>query len=274
MTEAPDGPPPGTRNVDPPIAVQPEEPTGIVPAVELRGISKRYGELVANDAIDLRLWPTEVHGVLGENGAGKTTLMRVLYGLASVDEGQILVDGRPVTMRSPADAIAAGIGMVTQHFSLVAPMTVAENVILGRTGGFRLDRATSRRRVAEAGERFGIGLRPEARIDSLSLGERQRAEILKALYRDCRVLILDEPTAVLVPQEVETLFATLRRLRDGGMAVVFISHKLDEVLAITDRVTVLRRGRVVGSVRTAETSERALARMMVGRAGFGVARAA
>ena len=256
------------------VAAQTVEGGATVPAVELRGITKRYGGLLANDRIDLQLWPAEVHGVLGENGAGKTTLMRVLYGLASVDAGQILVGGRPVTMRSPADAIAAGIGMVTQHFSLVEPMTVTENVVLGRTGGFRLDLAASRRRVAEAAERFGMRLNVAARVDTLSLGERQRAEILKALYRDCRVLILDEPTAVLAPTEVDALFTTLRRLRDAGMAVVFISHKLDEVLAITERVTVLRRGQVAGSVATAETDERRLANMMVGRATFGVARSA
>ncbi len=151
------------------------------PTVELRGITKRYGDLVANDGIDLELRAAEVHGVLGENGAGKTTLMRVLYGLSTVDAGEILVDGRPAVIRSPADAIAAGIGMVTQHFSLVGPMSVAENVILGRTGAFRVDLPAARRKVGAAAERFGIALDPEARVDRLSLGEQQRAEILKAL---------------------------------------------------------------------------------------------
>lgn len=246
---------------------------GPVPAaVELRSITKRYGDLLANDAIDLALWPAEIHGVLGENGAGKTTLMRVLYGLSSIDEGAILVNGRRVDIRSPADAIANGIGMVSQHFSLVGPMSVTENVILGRTSGLRLDLKEAGRSVSAAAERFGIQLDPGARVDTLSLGEQQRAEILKALYRECRVLILDEPTAVLVAQEVAFLFATLRRLVGSGIAVVFISHKLEEVLEITDRVTVLRRGRVEGSVLTAETDERQLAAMMVGRPSFGVER--
>jgi simple sugar transport system ATP-binding protein len=242
------------------------------PLVELRGVTKRFGDLVANDAVDLTLHASEVHGVLGENGAGKTTLMRVLYGLTTPDEGLILVDGRPLVIGSPADAIAAGIGMVTQHFSLVRPMTVAENLALGRGRGLRLDMAAARRRVAEAAERFGLHVDAEARVGDLSVGEQQRVEILKALARDCRVLILDEPTAVLVPQEVEALSETIRRFRAGGMAVVFISHKLTEVLDLTQRVTVLRRGAVVGSVETAATSERELASMMVGRPTVGVAR--
>lgn len=243
-----------------------------VPAVELRGMTKRFGDLVANDRIDLTLWPAEVHGVLGENGAGKTTLMRVLYGLNTPDSGEVLVNGQPVTIRSPSDAIAAGIGMVTQHFSLVGAMSIVENVVLGRTGGFRLDRARASAQVSAAADRLGIQLDPNARVDNLSLGEQQRAEILKALYRDCRVLILDEPTAVLVPQEVTVLFDTLRRLVADGMSVVFISHKLSEVLDITDRVTVLRRGRVAGSAVTRETTERELAQMMVGRPMLGVSR--
>jgi simple sugar transport system ATP-binding protein len=240
--------------------------------VQLRGVSKSYGELLANDAIDLELWPAEVHGILGENGAGKTTLMRVLYGLSSPDTGEIRVGGRPTAINSPSDAIAAGIGMVTQHFSLVGPMSVAENVVLGRTAGVRVDLARARRDVAQAAQRFGIRVDPQAQVGDLSLGEQQRVEILKALYRDCRVLILDEPTAVLVPQEVDALFDTLRRLVADGMAVVFISHKLNEVLAITDRVTILRRGKVVGSVRTADTSQRELAALMVGRPMTGVSR--
>ncbi len=243
------------------------------PAVELRGITKSFGGLLANDAIDLELWPSEVHGILGENGAGKTTLMRVLYGLSSVDAGDIRVSGRPVAINSPSDAIAAGIGMVTQHFSLVGPMSVAENIVLGRTNGVRVDLKRATRDVAEAAARFGIRVDPQARVSDLSLGEQQRVEILKALYRECRVLILDEPTAVLVPQEVDALFETLRRLVADGMAVVFISHKLNEVLAITDRVTILRRGKVVGSVRTADTSERELAALMIGRPMTAVSRA-
>ena len=242
------------------------------PAVELRGITKRFGALVANDGIDLSVQHGEVHALLGENGAGKTTLMRILYGLTRADAGSVLIDGRPVAIHSPRDAIAAGVGMVTQHFALVRPMTVAENVVLGATDGIRVKLDAAGRRVAEAADRFGIRVNPYARVDTLSVGEQQRVEILKALYRDCRVLILDEPTAVLVPQEVEALFAALRRLRDDGFAVVFISHKLHEVREISTRVTVLRRGAVVGTRATAEVDDRELAALMVGRPTLGVRR--
>jgi general nucleoside transport system ATP-binding protein len=244
---------------------------GRPPAVRLRGVSKRFGDLVANDRVDLDVGRGEVHALLGENGAGKTTLMRILFGLTHADSGSIEIDGRPVHVRSPRDAIAAGIGMVTQHFSLVRPMTVAENVALGRTTGLRLDIEAARRRVREASGAFGITVDPDVRIADLSVGEQQRVEILKALSRDCRVLVLDEPTAVLVPQEVDALFDSLRRLVRDGLAVVFISHKLREVRAISDRVSVLRRGRLVGSV-PGSTAERELASMMVGRPTFGVAR--
>jgi ABC-type uncharacterized transport system ATPase subunit len=240
-------------------------------AAELRGITKRFGDLVANDAVDLDLVRGEVHALLGENGAGKTTLMRILYGLTTADAGTIAVDGAPVAIHSPHDAIAAGVGMVTQHFSLVQPMTVTENVILGRASGARLDLQAARRSVEEAAERFGVAIRPDAMVQDLSVGEQQRVEIVKALARDCRVLILDEPTAVLVPQEVEALFETLRRLIDEGLSVVFISHKLGEVRAISHRVSVMRRGQMVGTA-PGDTDERELARMMVGRPTFGVTR--
>jgi general nucleoside transport system ATP-binding protein len=231
----------------------------------MRGIVKRFGDVVANDGIDFTLERGTIHALLGENGAGKTTLMRVLYGLAAPDAGETFVAGQRVEIRSPADAIAAGVGMVTQHFSLVAPMTVAENVVLGHEGGFRLDLRAARTKVAEACERIGVTVHPNARVGALSVGERQRVEIVKALSRECRILILDEPTAVLVPQQVEALFGALRRLREQGLAVVFITHKLREVMEISDEVTVLRQGQVAGLVATASTDERELGRMMVGR---------
>lgn len=245
--------------------------SGRLPALELRGIVKRFGGLVANDHVDLDVARGEVHALLGENGAGKTTLMRIAYGLTRADEGRIVVEGRERTIRAPRDAIAAGIGMVTQHFSLVRPMTVAENVALGRSGAIRVDLRAAAREVEEAADRFGIGVRPHALVGELSVGEQQRVEILKALVRDCRILILDEPTAVLVPQEVAALLTTLRRLLAEGLSVVFISHKLGEVRAISDRVSVLRHGRRIGTV-PGTTDERELAAMMVGRPTFGVAR--
>lgn len=240
--------------------------------VSLRGITKRFGSLMASDHVDLDLVRGEVHALLGENGAGKTTLMRILYGLASLDEGRIVVGEQEVTIRSPRDAITAGIGMVSQHFTLVRPMTVAENLLLGRARGATLDLAWARAAVREAAQRLGTAIDPDARVEDLSVGQQQRVEILKALSRDCDVLILDEPTAVLVPQETAALLATLRRLADEGMAIVFISHKLAEVRAVSDRVSVLRSGRVVGTVPGA-TDERELAAMMVGRPTFGVSRA-
>ncbi|MGZ8481982.1 MAG: ABC transporter ATP-binding protein, partial [Candidatus Limnocylindria bacterium] len=247
--------------------------TDSAPALELRGITKRFGDLVANDAIDFDVRGGEVHALLGENGAGKTTVMRIAYGLTQADRGEIRVAGEPLSLRSPRDAIGAGIGMVTQHFALVRPMTVAENLALGRSSGLRLDLEETRRRAAAASERFGIRVDPSARVADLSVGQQQRVEILKALSRDCRILILDEPTAVLVPGEVDALFATLRSLVADGLSVVFISHKLAEVRAISDRVSVLRRGALVGTVEGG-TDERELARMMVGRPTFGVERTA
>ncbi len=237
-------------------------------AVEMRGVTKRFGSLVANHRVDFTLRRGQIHALLGENGAGKTTLMRILYGLYHADAGEIRVDGRAAAIRSPKDAIAHGIGMVTQHFALVLPLTVSENVVLGYNPGLRLRLDEAHRHVAAAAARVGLDIDPTAQVKNLSVGQRQRVEILKALYRNANVLILDEPTAVLTPQEVEQLFAGLRRLQEHGLSVVFISHKLHEVMAITDQVTVLRGGQVVGTVDTAATTQAELARMMVGRSVF------
>jgi simple sugar transport system ATP-binding protein len=235
--------------------------------LELEGITKRFGSLVANDHIDLAITPGTIHALLGENGAGKTTLMNILYGLTQPDEGTILADGKPVTIHSPKDAIGLGIGMVHQHFMLVPVFTVAENVTLGeeqtRPLGF-LDRRRMRRKVRDLSERYGLRVDPDARTEDLPVGVQQRVEILKALVRDAQVLILDEPTAVLTPGETEDLFRIMRELRDSGRAIVFISHKLKEVQAVADTVTILRRGQVVGE-RPPGTSEDELAALMVGR---------
>jgi len=241
-------------------------------AVQMRGIVKRFGPLVANDRIDFDLEQGEIHALLGENGAGKTTLMRILYGLYHADEGEVVVNGLPAHIASPKDAIQLGIGMVTQHFALVPTLSVAENIVLGYTDGFQVNPRVEQQRVAEAATRFGIEVEPAALVRYLSVGERQRVEILKALYRHARILILDEPTAVLVPQEVDVLFQTLERLRQDGLSVIFISHKLYEVMTVCDRISVLRDGRVVGTVDKSATSQAELARMMVGRETFGVTR--
>ena len=238
------------------------------PALEMRGITKHYPGVVANDHIDLDVRPGEIHALLGENGAGKTTLMNILYGLARPDEGEVLLDGRPVRIAGPSDAIARGISMVHQHFMLVPVLTVAENILLGdetMANAVFLDRGEARRRIRELGQRFHFEIDPDARVATLSVGWQQRVEILKALYRAARILVLDEPTAVLTPQETEEIFAVLRRLAAEGHSIVFISHKLYEVLEIADRITVIRRGRVVGTRRPAETNEDDLAELMVGR---------
>jgi general nucleoside transport system ATP-binding protein len=235
--------------------------------LELRGITKRFGPLVANDGISLSVTPGQVHALLGENGAGKTTLMNVLYGLIQPDEGEIVIDGRPVTFNSPKDAIAAGIGMVHQHFMLVPVFTVAENVTLGIEQADRvglLDRRRTRREVADLSHRYGLDVDPDALVEDLPVGSQQRVEIVKALVRQANVLILDEPTAVLTPAETEELFRIIRQLRDAGTSVIFISHKLREVQAIADTITVLRRGAVVGQ-REPSATEADLASLMVGR---------
>ncbi|HET7677533.1 MAG TPA: ABC transporter ATP-binding protein [Candidatus Limnocylindrales bacterium] len=256
-----------TAEVTPGAPAGPEEHVQ-APALEMRGITKRYPRVVANDGIDLTVRPGEIHALLGENGAGKSTLMNILYGLARPDEGEILLDGQRVEIAGPADAIARGINMVHQHFMLVPVLTVAENILLGEetmANPVFLDRAEARRRIVELGKRFGFEVDPDAKVGSLSVGWQQRVEILKALYRDARILVLDEPTAVLTPQETDEIFSVLRRLADAGHSIVFISHKLYEVLEIADRITVIRRGKVVGERTPAETSEDDLAELMVGR---------
>ncbi|MBI2325208.1 MAG: ABC transporter ATP-binding protein, partial [Chloroflexi bacterium] len=237
-------------------------------ALEMRGITKRFPGTLANERIDLEVRPGEIHGLLGENGAGKTTLMNILYGLIAPDEGEIRMDGEPVIIRDPADAIARGIGMVHQHFMLVPVLTVAENVVLGAEvmrGPILLDQAGAAKRIRELSEQLGFAIDPNVRVEQLSVGQQQRVEIVKALYRRARILVLDEPTAVLTPQETEEIFTVLRRLRDEGTSIVFISHKLDEALRIADRITVIRRGRVVGERAPAATTEQELADLMVGR---------
>jgi ABC-type uncharacterized transport system ATPase subunit len=238
------------------------------PVLELRGITKRFPGVVANDHVDFDLRRREVHALLGENGAGKSTLMNVLYGLYSPDEGEIVVKGEPVRMRSPKDAIDHGIGMVHQHFMLIPVMTVAENIVLAtepRRAGVLLDYSAARRRVEELARTFNFRIDPDAPVEELTVGQQQRVEILKALHRGADILILDEPTAVLTPQEALELFEILRTLVREGMSIVFISHKLGEVLEIADRITVLRRGKAVETVPREGATEEGLARLMVGR---------
>jgi general nucleoside transport system ATP-binding protein len=238
---------------------------GAAPLVVLKGITKRFPGVVANDDVSLDLHAGGVHALVGENGAGKSTLMRVLYGMYPADAGQIFVRGEEVKISSPRVAIALRIGMVHQHFVLVDPFTVTENIILGDEDSRVIDMAKAVEKVKALADSYGFDIDPTARVEDLSVGEEQRVEILKALYRGVEILILDEPTAVLTPQETKELFANLRRLREAGKTIVFISHKLDEVLEIADRITVLRRGKVVGETIPAETSKQELAEMMVGR---------
>jgi ABC-type uncharacterized transport system ATPase subunit len=240
---------------------------GDAPALELRGITKRFGSLVANNAIDFELKRGEIHALLGENGAGKSTLMNVLYGLHQPDEGEVLLDGEPVKVDSPRRAIGLGIGMVHQHFMLVPVMTVAENLVLGSEPhrGPLLDYKSAAARTRDLSATFGLAIDPDARVEDLGVGAQQRVEILRALFRGANVLVLDEPTAVLTAQESQELFKVLRTLAQEGTSVVFISHKLNEVLDVSDRVTVLRRGEKIDTVQTEGSTERSLARLMVGR---------
>ncbi|MBI3287077.1 MAG: ABC transporter ATP-binding protein [Chloroflexi bacterium] len=237
-------------------------------ALEARSITKSFPGVVANDHVDFALGVGEIHALLGENGAGKTTLMNILYGLWQPDAGEIHVKGERVQFRDPSDAISRGIGMLHQHFMLVPVLSVAENIMLGRESmlaGVFLDRARVIKRIEELSRNFGLEVDPRASVKDLSVGIQQRVEILKILYRQADILILDEPTAVLTPQEAEELFKIMRNLAQQGKSIVFITHKLKEVMAVADRITVLRAGQVVGTTQPRETSERRLAAMMVGR---------
>jgi simple sugar transport system ATP-binding protein len=243
------------------------DPSGSPVVLEMRGVTKSFGAKRANDGISLTLRRGEVLGLLGENGAGKSTLMKILYGLYRADQGEVLVDGEPRTITSPRDAVALGIGMVHQHFVLVPPLSVAENVVLGaepRRNGM-VDRRAAEERVGELARQYGLAVDPRARVADLSVGVQQRVEVLKALYRDARILILDEPTAVLTPQETEELFGVLHGFVDQGLSIILITHKLGELLRTADRITVIRDGRVVDTVDAASTSEAQLANLMVGR---------
>jgi general nucleoside transport system ATP-binding protein len=234
--------------------------------VELKGIVKRFPGVIANHDVNVTVAPGEVHALVGENGAGKSTLMKILYGMLRPDEGTIELDGREVTFRSPTDAIEAGIGMVHQHFMLADNLTVLENVVLGSEPrkGLRLDFAAARRRIAEIGATYGLEVDPDRLVEELGVGDRQRVEILKVLYRGAQILILDEPTAVLVPSEVTELFENLAELKREGVTILFISHKLDEVLSVADRITVIRAGTTVTTVVPSEVTARDLAVLMVG----------
>jgi len=238
------------------------------PVLELRGITKQFPGVLANDHIDFDLRRGEVHALLGENGAGKSTLMSILYGLYTADSGQILMNGKPVTISSPKHAIELGIGMVHQHFMLIPVMTVTENIVLAqepRHAGVLLDYDAAAKRVRELSESFGLAVDPNARIQAITVGQQQRVEILKALYRGAEILILDEPTAVLTPQEARELFEIINELKAQGKSIVFISHKLNEVLVIADRISVLRRGKLIDTIPREGATEAGLARSMVGR---------
>jgi len=236
------------------------------PMLKMAGITKRFPGVIANDDVDLTVLPGQVHTLLGENGAGKSTLMKILYGLYTPDEGTIELNGSPVTISSPTDAIRQGIGMIHQHFMLVPTLTVAENVALGLGGKRGMAKmGPVKERLAEVSDRYGLHVEPDALVWQLAVGERQRAEILKALYRDAELLVLDEPTAVLTPPEVDDLFVTLRQMQADGKGLIFISHKLHEVMDLSDEITVLRNGKVSGHTRPSESSREHLANLMVGR---------
>ena len=238
------------------------------PVLELRGITKRFPGIVANDNVDFDLRKGEVHALLGENGAGKSTLMNVVYGLYHPDEGQILINGKPAELGSPKAAIEGGIGMVHQHFMLIPVMSVAENIVLATEpthNGILLDYAAAEKRVREISTRFGLAVDPRAIVQDITVGQQQRVEILKALYRGADILVLDEPTAVLTPQEAQELFTIIRSLTEQGKSIIFISHKLNEVTEVADRITVLRRGKKIETLPAAGATEEGLARLMVGR---------
>ena len=246
-----------TAVVEPPAAAASGE------AIALRGIGKRFPGVVANHDVDITVRSGTIHALVGENGAGKSTVMKILYGVQKPDDGTISVNGTDMTFSTPADAIAQGVGMVFQHFMLADNLTVLENVTLGAEKLHGIGDA-ARSEILAISQRYGLGLDPDELVETLGVGERQRVEILKVLYRGARIIILDEPTAVLVPQEVEALFDNLRQLKDQGHTLVFISHKLDEVLAIADDITVMRRGTTVATVTPAEVTSRQLAELMVG----------
>ena len=239
-----------------------------MPSLSFNQITKRFGSLIANDSITLSLGETEIMALLGENGAGKTTPMNILFGHYLADAGSIEVDGKVLAPGSTQAAIDAGIGMVHQHFTLADNLTVIENIILGTESlwAWRSDKGSARKKLVDLADQFSLAINPDALVANLSVGERQRVEIMKALYRNAKILILDEPTAVLTPQETENLFATLRKLTAKGLSVIFISHKLHEILAVSDRIAILRRGKIVGLVNTADADRNSLAEMMVGRA--------
>ena len=234
----------------------------------MEGISKRFALVKANDCVNLDVRAGEIHALVGENGAGKSTLMRILYGLYRADSGKIFVREKPTEIKSPSDAISLGIGMVHQHFMLIPPLSVTENVILGSEpvkAGFILDKKSAKNKINDLSQRFGLAVEPDALVEKLSVGAQQRVEIVKILFRGAELLILDEPTAVLTPQETEALFSVLRRLKEQGKTIIFITHKLNEVMEVSDRVTVMRHGNVVGVVNTRDTSTEDLATLMVGR---------